>query len=293
MNKPDFMIIGAMKSATSTLHEQLAKQSGIFMSTPKEPNYFSDDSQYALGDEWYDALFNNANPGDLCGESSTHYTKLPDYPDTLVRMRKRLNEPKFIYVMRHPIDRLISHYSHQWTQNVFTCDINQAIERYEELTAYSSYAKQLAPYIELYGYQSVLPVFTESLRVNPQKELERVASFIGYGQPVVWHEDILEQNVSSERFRTFKGRSIVDSKWMTILRRTLVPKILRNRIKKALTMTKRPEIDQAHYAKLTALFNKDLAELSAMMDVQLNCDNFKQVTSGVELNWSKTYWDKH
>jgi len=42
-NLPDFIIIGAMKSATSTLHEQLRLQSGIFMSTPKEPNFFSDE----------------------------------------------------------------------------------------------------------------------------------------------------------------------------------------------------------------------------------------------------------
>jgi hypothetical protein len=292
MTKPDFIIIGAMKSATSTLHTQLSKQSGIFMTTPKEPNYFSDDSQYALGDSWYDGLFNDAEPNDLCGESSTHYTKLPDYPDTLKRMSKRLESPKLIYVMRHPIDRLISHYTHQWTQNVFKCDINQAIDKYEELIAYSCYTKQLAPYFELYGHQNVLPVFTESLRVNPQQELERVAKFIGHDEAVVWQDEVLEQNVSSERFRTFAGRSIVDSKLMTFLRRTLIPKSLRNRVKKALTMSKRPEIDQAHYAKLTALFDQDLAKLGAMMNVQLSCDNYNKITGENALNWSEAYWAK-
>jgi hypothetical protein len=292
MNKPDFIIIGAMKSATSTLHEQLAKQSGIFMSVPKEPNYFSDDSQYALGDDWYDELFNDADPADLCGESSTHYTKLPDYPDTLQRMSKRLESPKLIYVMRHPIDRLISHYIHQWTQNVFKCDINQAIDGYEELTAYSCYVKQLTPYFEQYGYQNVLPVFTESLRVNPQKELERVAKFIGHVEPVVWHDDVLEQNVSSERFRTFRGRSVVDSRLVIFLRRRLIPKSWRNKVKKALTMTDKPRIDQTHQKMLVALFDKDLAELGAMMGIHLNCDNYKKVTCETELNWSKAYWDK-
>jgi hypothetical protein len=33
--RPDFIIIGAMKCATSTLHEQLARQPGVFMSIPK------------------------------------------------------------------------------------------------------------------------------------------------------------------------------------------------------------------------------------------------------------------
>ena len=42
MTKPDF-IIGDMKSATSTLHEQFSLQEGFFKPTPKEPNCFSDD----------------------------------------------------------------------------------------------------------------------------------------------------------------------------------------------------------------------------------------------------------
>jgi len=74
--KPDFIIIGAMKSATSTLHEQLALQPDFFMSTPKEPFYFSDDEVFSRGREWYLNLFSNAEPNQLCGESSTHYTKL-------------------------------------------------------------------------------------------------------------------------------------------------------------------------------------------------------------------------
>ena len=59
---PDFMIIGAMKSATSTLHEQLAANPGFFMSRPKEPNFFSDDAVWARGLDWYSALFASAPP---------------------------------------------------------------------------------------------------------------------------------------------------------------------------------------------------------------------------------------
>lgn len=111
--KPDFIIIGAMKCATSSLHTQLAQQPGIFMTTPKEPNFFSDDGQFALGLSWYKNLFSDAQSGDICGESSTHYSKLPDYPQCIQRMSFYLPTVKLIYVMRHPIDRLVSHYIHQ------------------------------------------------------------------------------------------------------------------------------------------------------------------------------------
>ncbi len=77
---PDFIIIGAMKSATTTLHGLLASQPGVFMSTPKEPCFFSDDEVWARGVGWYASLFEAAPAGALLGESSTHYTKLPTYP---------------------------------------------------------------------------------------------------------------------------------------------------------------------------------------------------------------------
>ena len=286
MTKPDFIIIGAMKSATSTLHEQLALQSGIFMSTPKEPNYFSDDEQYARGEDWYDSLFSDAEANDLCGESSTHYTKSPDYPLTLERMSQRLTDVKLIYVMRHPIDRLISHYIHQWSQNVIKCDINEAIDTYEELTAYSCYSKQLAPYIKQYGKGNVLPVFTEAIRCNPQEELERVAQFIGNKDDVIWQDDLSAQNVSGERIRPFKGYTwLVESRLMTFLRRRLVPQSLRDKVKKSLTMKKRPEIDAVHLANLTELFNQDLAVLSEQLGVELSCGNYKNLVMSGSMDW--------
>ncbi len=91
-----------MKSATTTLHEQLARQAGIFMSRPKEPNFFSDDENYERGVGWYGSLFDRARPEDLRGESSTHYTKLPTYPRTIDRMLTTyLPRVKPIYVIQN------------------------------------------------------------------------------------------------------------------------------------------------------------------------------------------------
>src|SRR5262249_44424562 len=153
-------IIGAMKCATSTLHEQLARQPGVFMSTPKEPNFFSDDSQWVRGIKWYESLFEAAPEGALSGESSTHYTKLPTHSSTVKRMQRHLPyHVRFMYVMRHPMDRLISHYIHEWTQRVIDVSIDRAVDRHPELIAYSQYSTQLQPYFEAFGPARVLPMF--------------------------------------------------------------------------------------------------------------------------------------
>lgn len=278
MTKPNFIIIGAMKSATSTLHEQLALQDGIFMSTPKEPNFFSDDVEFAKGAGWYERLFLDAKAGDICGESSTHYTKLPDYPNTIVRMKEYFPDPpKLIYVIRHPIDRLVSHYIHQWSQNLMKCDINEAIERFPELISYSQYAKQLKPYIQSFGIDNVHILFSESLRENAQRELDKIAEFIGHKKSVHWFEMLPEQNVSKERVRRFKGYSLlIESKPMTLIRRLLFPKSLRNLVKQWLRMDVRPTLSESNQRMLEEIFNKDLAELSDWLNTKLDCNNYRE-----------------
>jgi len=283
MPKPDFIIIGAMKSATSTLHEQLALQPGFFMSTPKEPNFFSDDGVYNLGLDWYSDLFSKAETDDICGESSTHYTKLPDYPLTLERMQAYLPSLKLIYVVRHPIDRLISHYMHQWSQNVIKTDINQAIDQFDELINYSRYSMQIAPFIDQYGAENIHIVFSEALRVRPQYELEKVATFLGYNKPVIWYDDLPEQNVSSQRVRRFNGyKLIVDNPILAWIRRTFIPQSLRDKVKNRLTLKMRPEIDERHKQKLTRIFNEDLSLLGQMLNVELTLQNYKEKAQTVD-----------
>lgn len=274
---PDFIIIGAMKSATSTLHNQLSAQSDIFMSTPKEPNFFSDDGIYSRGLSWYTGLFSGASAKDICGESSTHYTKLPDYPDTIQRLKAAIPRPKLIYVMRHPIDRLISHYMHQWSEGVISCDINQAIDRYPELINYSCYGMQISPYLQEFGSEAVLPLFFDDLKNNKDKALNRVGEFIGCTEPLIWIDDLAKDNVSSQRIRRFYGyKFLVNSRPLTWVRRTFIPQRLRDRVKRQFTMQQRPEIAAIQRKRVTEIFDRDLKIVGDWLGVELTCDNFNK-----------------
>jgi len=283
---PDFMIIGAMKSATSTLHEQLAANAGFFMSTPKEPNFFSDDAVWARGLDWYESLFAGAPPGALRGESSTHYTKLPTHPRTLERLTASVATRKFVYVMRHPVERLVSHYIHEWSQGVYDEPIDEAVQQRPELVAYGCYGMQLAPWIESFGEGAVLPVFFERLTAAPQAELERVARFLGHTGPVAWRSELAAQNVSRERMRKSALRdAIVASPLLTVLRRTLIPRALRDHVKARWQMRERPELSAAVRARVEQAFDADLAALGARLGVKLDCASFRAVVSERSLEW--------
>lgn len=284
---PDFIIIGAMKCATSSLHEQLAQQPGFYMSEPKEPNFFSNDEIYDQGMDWYLSLFQDASETALKGESSTHYTKLPTYPKTIERLSAAFPGVKLIYIMRHPIDRLISQYIHEWTQKIISVEINQAIGQYPELIQYSLYSLQLKPYLETFGPENILPVFFERLyhADYSQSELERICQFLGYDQTPAWR-DLDAQNVSSERLRQDALFKFLDkTPAIQFLRRKFIPKTWRDSVRRLWTLKKKPEISADLRQQLTMEFNQDLAILGQWLGMEINCDNFKTVVRSEVKQW--------
>ena len=283
---PNFLIIGAMKCATSTLHEQLAWQPGIFMSELKEPNFFSNDEQYAQGMSWYLSHFQSANGNQLRGESSTHYTKLPTYPNTVERIQQHLPEAKFIYVMRHPIERLISQYIHEWSMGIVSVDINQAISQYPELVDYSLYSMQLQPYLAQFGREKILPVFFERLVTHKQEELERICRFLGYEGTPIWHEQLDAQNVSSKRMRNNAIRDfLVEVPVLKEIRQNCIPKSWRTWVRNWWTMQQKPEIEPQKLLLLQDIFDQDLAILGSWLDIELSCANYTTSVQNNHLTW--------
>ena len=265
MTVPDFLIIGAMKSGTSTLQAQLVGQQGVFMTTPKEPNYFSDDAVFAKGADWYSTLYAQAAPDDLKGEASTHYTKLPTYPETVTRLAAAQPNPKLIYVIRNPVERAVSHYIHEWTMGEMGTDAQAEFAAHTTLIDYGRYAMQIAPFISQFGKNSVCLTSLEQLKSDPQSVLNTVGTFLGIKGPLTWQNDQAQMNASAERIRRLPLHGLlIDNPVAEFLRRTLVPQALRDRIRKSRQMTTRPELPDALIAELETVFAQDHSDLAQM-----------------------------
>jgi hypothetical protein len=287
--KPDFVIIGAMKCATSTLHDQLARIDGVSMSEPKEPNFFSNEEVWAQGLDWYQGLFAAMPEQDLKGESSTHYTKLPTYPRCVERLHAFVPDAKLIYVMRDPIDRVVSQYIHEWSQRVIEdgCPIDDAIDRYPILIDYSKYAMQLEPFAAVYGFDRILPVFFERLMASPQEEFERIGEFLGISESITWLDDDAK-NVSNQRQR--RGpvmNAILDNKALQVLRRTLMPESLRSKIRSRWTMNQRPQLSSESVKALHSRLDPDLQRLGSLLGRNLSCVTYREaVMHGSSPEWA-------
>tara|TARA_R110002073_G_scaffold118918_5_gene259375 strand:+ start:339282 stop:340214 length:933 start_codon:yes stop_codon:yes gene_type:complete len=293
---PDFVIIGAMKCATSSVHDQLAMLEGVSMSDPKEPNFFSDEENWAMGLGWYESLFASMPVGDLKGESSTHYSKRPTYPRCARRLYDFVPSAKLIYIMRDPIERIVSQYIHEWSMQMFEkdCSIDDAIERYPILVDYSKYAMQLEPYIELFGTESVLPVFFERMKNDPDSELQRIASHVGYQGRVAWHEQEA-QNVSSARQRRSPVlNKVLDVRLIQMARRSLLPESLRAKVRSRWTMNERPVLSDRSIAYLHEQLDPEMDRLGDLLGIKLNCQEFTQVvTRDAAPEWACVPGDSH
>ena len=127
MPMPDFLVIGAPKAGTTALHAALARHPRLYMSAVKEPKFFLSGgpppTKGGPGDAltyrehiWrrpdYEALFDAAPPGTLRGESTPLY--LYDRA-ALRRIRETLPGARLIVVVRDPVERAHSNWTHLWS----------------------------------------------------------------------------------------------------------------------------------------------------------------------------------
>ncbi|WP_048321155.1 sulfotransferase domain-containing protein [Crocosphaera watsonii] len=192
MTKPDFIIIGAAKSGTTTLYEYLCRHPQIFMSTPKEPDFFSLDQNYTKGIEWYESLFEEAKPHQICGEASTTYSRSHQHPNTAERIAKHLPDVKLIYIMRHPIDSAYSFYAYRLRRSQYNREFlaarnelmeaktfEEGIAQQSEFIDSSHYLEQIEKYLPFYPQESFLFLFMEDLISNPMGVVTKIFDFLG------------------------------------------------------------------------------------------------------------------
>ena len=181
MNLPSFLIIGAMKSGTTTLYRDLQSNARIFMPENKEPEaLIHDDVLTDQGRSRYAALFRRAEPHHVCGEASTAYTKRPTYEGVPQRALAVLGRGlKVIYIVRDPVSRAISHHRHLSGLNVLPHDFDKALRGDTTLMDYGCYAMQIEPWIKTFGHEQVRVVCFERYVRDREAAIDHLCEFLG------------------------------------------------------------------------------------------------------------------
>lgn len=124
---PDFVVIGAGKSGTTTLARWLDQQPDVLISDPKEPRFFSHAERWDRGADWYRSLFADAGPEAVAGEASTAYADPSTAATASRRMADLLPDVRLVYLVRHPIERVRSQYRYHVARGLEPLPLAKAV----------------------------------------------------------------------------------------------------------------------------------------------------------------------
>lgn len=219
--RPNLFLIGAMKSGTTTLHALLATHPQVFMCEPKEPCYFLEpellrrywpemwERRYWESEARYLELFAGAGEASVVGESSTDYSKLPRFPGVVERIRAFNPQARFIYIMRDPVERSLSHYWHMVSHRVERRGLLEALQQEPHYREVSHYAYQLQPWLEAFGPEHVLTLTFESLQSDPLATVRRVFAWLNVDAAFVPPNLDERENVTAERIQQVSGLGLL------------------------------------------------------------------------------------
>jgi len=193
MTLPTFVVVGAMKAGTTSLYHYLRAHPQVYMPRVKELDFFLEEANWSRGLRWYERRFRGVPDGARAlGEASTNYTKHPQYPGVPERMAEVLPDARLIYVVRHPIDRIMSHYRHRIAAGSERRPFAEAVLTDPTYVATSRYAMQAARFLDHFPREQLLILTSEALKTDRTAAIARVYGFIGvdaaFTAPVHQHE---------------------------------------------------------------------------------------------------------
>jgi hypothetical protein len=169
------MIIGAMKSGTTTLHYTLAQHPQIVTGVRKELNFFKRLKRRGVTD--YEALFPRLDKAHHAYtlDSSPNYTKSGKWDVAPGRIAALPGRKRLVYLLRDPIERIDSHIAHNVAEGRWTAEDWPM----EHLLDTSAYARQLAKFEDVGLLDDVLLVDFSELSADPIGVSYRVHDFLG------------------------------------------------------------------------------------------------------------------
>jgi hypothetical protein len=185
-----FLIIGAMKCATTSLFAYLAEHPEIAPAKVKEPEFFSRHQGHRQPLDRYEDLW-DFDPARhrYAMEASTGYTKF-DERGAAEAIHAHGLRPKLAYIVRDPFERIESHYNFMQQDPGWRRAITDEI-----LVQTSNYHLYVADYARVFGRENLLVLDYDELVADPRAAVNRASGFLGIA-PVAALSDDSAKNVT-------------------------------------------------------------------------------------------------
>jgi hypothetical protein len=299
---PNFFLVGAARSGTSSLDQYLSQHPEIYMAPRKETHFFAADflpprftgpgddrlNRLLIRDEGqYAQLFAGAVGAQAIGESSAFYLC---FPGTAERIAHAIPDAKIIMILREPAER--AHSAYRFLMGRETLGFAEALDREEErkqagfepmwwYTELGRYYGQVKHYLEVFGGRQVKVLLYDDLFVNLEQTLRDVFTFLGVKEDVVIDTSVRYNVAGVPKVRglyTLLDHFIYSPTPPEKLVKSLVPLPLRRAwASKAIgALTRRVPVDPQVHAQLQPYFAEEVGKLEELLHRDLVCWRYRE-----------------
>ncbi|NJO77616.1 MAG: sulfotransferase [Cyanobacteria bacterium RM1_2_2] len=292
MVMPNFLIIGAAKAGTTSLHYYLSQHPQVYMSSVKEPRFFALEGEtlnFRNPDqdinrtsitrlEAYQKLFQNVTDEIAIGETSPLYLYSPK---AVERIKHYVPQAKLIAVLRNPVDRAFSCYTHLIREGYEPLSFVEGLQAEEErirnnwahLWHYRKagyYYAQLKQYFDVFDPEQIRVYLYEDLNSNSTAITQNICRFLEVDD--TFEPDLTRMNVSGVPknrllYNLFKRNPIktaLKPLFPTDLRKQIARKV------KAWNLQDKPTLPSEIRAQLTEAYRDDILKLEELIQRDLS-----------------------
>lgn len=293
---PNFLIVGAAKSGTSSLHNYLNQHPDIFMPSfneaglnVKEPHFFVKESIHnrlhfgVWNWESYIKLFEKANSHKAIGEASVFYLYYAQ--EAIENIKKYLNEDvKIIMILRNPVDRAYSAYRHVSKGLKENQSFEQALEieekrfnnnsditpmiRYKDMGLYYKMVKEY-----LSAFKHVHIILHDDFSKNTESELKKIYNFLKIDKNITVDHSIKYNIGDLQWSNNFIKSIILSNSFLKQVIKKIFGKKIKNSIWKLISVfykTKATTIRKETRDDLLDFFKDDIIQLSKLIKRDLS-----------------------
>ena len=288
---PNFLIIGAQKSGTTSVYNILSRHPDFYMPDEKEISYFHGDELFARGVSAYESCFKGWNGQEYVGNAPVNVLYLAE--KTAKRIYEFNKKMRLIAILRNPIDRAYSAYWYfrrtQWEKsNTFEEAIRHEPEIIKRGNLYQKcnlthvhhgfYYDQLKIFLSVFSREQVLVLFYDELKEMPEQFFSKLSAFFNSDREFDFDQKKRDNAASLPKF-VFMHKLIYQRNVVKTIYSLCLPErirhALRNKIVKRITSSnlkpfKYPPMNLQTREYLREVYRKPNKRLEELVNVDLS-----------------------
>jgi len=305
-NKPNFFIVGAAKSGTTSLYYHLKQHPEVYLCPIKEPNFFSTDIKienfssayrkrttfadnsyfntlplremqlsFIKNGQQYAKLFQDVIHEKIICEASTSYLYASDAAKNIFEFNPA---SKILIILRNPIARTFSHYLMAVRYGFTSLNFRQAIEKdlaspnkgwgqSELFIELSLYYEQLKRYFNIFPKNQIKIILFEELITHQEKTIKDVYSFLAINPQ---YYTILDKKNAAETPKfPITNKLLTDIGIKKVILDAINNKT-KEKLKSYLFSKKKNQLSQTDKTFLLSFFKEDIQKTSKLIDIDLS-----------------------